>query len=452
MRDVKICIIGAGSAVFSLDLVRDLCLTKSLWGSTVSFMDIDEQRLNAVYNLAKRYANEMKANFRFKKATKREEGLQDADFVIDTALVGGHKIQEEQREIAEKHGYYRGIGDVVSDYYSDLGSYHQLKFFTDLTREMEEKCPDAWLLQTSNPVFEGCNLITRETKIKVIGLCDGFDLGCGVLTDTLKLAKEEVLIEAPGFNHMIWMTKFHYKGENAYPLLDEWIAKSAEEYWKENRNYYLPADMSPAAVDMYRIFGLLPIADTARVGNWWYHTDLETKKNWYGSTGGDDSEVVWPLYLKFLENQLDNLMEVANNPSASVTENFPPAKSIQQHIPIIDALVNDNRGRFQVNVPNKNGISEIPSDVVIETPALVSKKGIEPLFKGKLPKGIMVGAMIPRMLRMELVLEAFLTGDRELLLQLILNDRRTKSLEQAKALLKDILKLPFNRSMMEHYK
>jgi len=333
VRDVKICIIGAGSAVFSLDLVRDLCLTKSLWGGTVSFMDINEQRLDAVYNLAKRYATETKADFKFEKSTKREKALQDADFVIDTALVGGHENQEEQRRVAEKHGYYRGIGDVVSDYYSDLGSYHQLRFFIDLAREMEEKCPDAWLLQTSNPVFEGCNLLIRETKIKVIGLCTGFDFGCGVLTDTLGLAKENVLIEAPGFNHMIWMTKFLYKGKNAYPILDEWIEKSAEEYWKDSRNYFLPGEVSPAAVDMYRIFGLFPIGDTVRVGNWWYHTDLETKKKWYGSTGGVDSEVGYPLYLKFLENQLNNVMEVANNPSISVTENFPPKRKYKTAYP-----------------------------------------------------------------------------------------------------------------------
>ena len=131
----------------------------------------------------------MKADFRFEKTTERKEALQGADFVINTALVGGHENQEEQRKVAEKHGYYRGVGDVVSDYYPDIGCYRQLNFLIGLAQEMEEECPDAWLLQTSNPVFEGCNLLTRKTKIKIIGLCDGFDLGRIMLTDALGLDK-----------------------------------------------------------------------------------------------------------------------------------------------------------------------------------------------------------------------------------------------------------------------
>ena len=88
MTGVKISIIGAGSAVFSLGLVRDLCLTEDLKGSTVSFMDINKERLDMIYTLAKRYADETKADLKFQKTMDRRDSLQEADFVIIAALVG----------------------------------------------------------------------------------------------------------------------------------------------------------------------------------------------------------------------------------------------------------------------------------------------------------------------------------------------------------------------------
>jgi alpha-galactosidase len=90
VTEVKISIIGAGSAVFSMRLVRDLCLSPSLQGSTVCCMDINEERLNIVHGLAQRYALETKAELKLEKTIDRAQALLDADFVINTALIGGH--------------------------------------------------------------------------------------------------------------------------------------------------------------------------------------------------------------------------------------------------------------------------------------------------------------------------------------------------------------------------
>ncbi|HID91322.1 TPA: alpha-glucosidase/alpha-galactosidase, partial [Candidatus Bathyarchaeota archaeon] len=374
MTAVKISIIGAGSAAWSMTLIRDLCLTKGLWGSTVSLMDISKERLDMVYNLARRYAAEVKADLRFEKTMDRGETLRDADFVFNTALAGGHESYEIQRKVAEKHGYYRGIDSVdhnmVSDYYT-VGGYNQLRLFLDVARDMEEICPDAWLIQTANPVFEGCTLLTRETEIKVVGLCHGH-LGYEDVASVLGLDPRDVTFQAVGFNHCIWLTDFRYRGEDAYPLIDEWIEKRAEAFWRGWRPRYHETQMSPAAVDMYRRFGLFPIGDTTRSGGWKYHTDLETKKRWYGPLGGFDSEIGWAMYLDDLGKIMDRMFEVAADPSISLTKEFPPVKSEEAHVPIIDAIVNDREGIFQVNIPNDGAISGIPDDVVVEIPAVVS--------------------------------------------------------------------------------
>lgn len=441
-KAIKIAVIGAGSAVFSLGLVRDFCLTESLAGSTITFMDIDEERLEAIYNLARRYVAEMKADLRFEKTTDRKKALEGADFVINAALIGGHEDEEMERKVLEEYGYYRCFL---------LGPYHQLPFMLGVARDMEKLCPNAWLIQSSNPLPEGCSLMTRETNIKVIGLCHGH-YGYRRIAEVLGLDLNDVTFQAPGLNHCIWMTHFEYRGEDAYPLIDEWIETKAEEYWKTHVPTFSDTQMSRAAVDIYKMVGLFPIGDTTRGVGWWYHTDLETKKKWYGPLGGFDSEIGWGQYLENLRERVDHIARVAADPSVSVTKEFPPTKTREQQVPIIDALVNDNEGRFQVNIPNNGVISGIPDDVVVEVPAIINKRGIQAIHVGKLPKNLMLHVIIPRMLIMERTLEAFLTGDKRILLSIFLHDHGTRSVEQAEAAVEALLALSFNRDMAEHFK
>ena len=153
-KPVRISVIGAGSATFSLGLVKDLCLTRNLTGSEVSFMDIDGHRLEAVTRMAERYTEEVGSDLRFEQTTNREDSLKGADFVINTAMVQSHHHQRAMREMMEKYGYY----------YNSVqgGSFYQFGLMMEVARDMEQICPDAWLIQSSNPVFDGCTLMTRR--------------------------------------------------------------------------------------------------------------------------------------------------------------------------------------------------------------------------------------------------------------------------------------------------
>ncbi len=454
MSAVKISIIGAGSAIFSLRLVGDLCKTKGLSGSLVSLMDIDEKRLNAVHELAKRYAAELGADIKFEKTTNMKRSLEDADFVINTALVGGHEQQEAIRKVGEKHGYYRGIDsqefNMVSDYYT-LTNYNQLKYFLDVARNMEKLCPNAWLLQAANPVFEGTTLISRQTNIKVVGFCHGH-YGVNRIAETIGLPLEEVDWQVAGFNHNIWLTRFIYKGKDAYPHIDRWIEDKAKE-WKPTTPF--DDQMSPAAIDMYRFYGKFPVGDTVRNGSWKYHYDLETKKKWFGEPwGGADSEVGWAWYQEELQKATKKTFSLAADKSVRLSKEFPPNKmSGEQHVGFMDALINDNRGRFVVNIPNEGEIIPgIPEDVVVEVPVIVDKKGIHPeKIDPPISERIMKMYLLPRRLRMEWALDAFITGDKRILHEMLVRDPRTRSFEQVEAVVDEILSLPFNREMKEHY-
>jgi alpha-galactosidase len=460
---IRIAVIGAGSATFSLGLVKDLCLTESLGGSQVVFEDVDIDRLDAVHKLAVRYAEELGADLSFESQVDLGKSIRDADFVINTASVVSHGESVERRRIGAEHGYYYGrVG--VGEYY-----FRNTQFVLDIARKMEQVCPDAWLIQSGNPVFEGCTALTRETDIKVCGLCHGH-YGYRDICDIIGIDWQDVTWEAPGLNHNIWLTHFLYRGQDAYPLVDEWVATAAEAYWANDNpvemNDTIAArwstgelarawniDLSRAAVHMYHMFGLLPIGDTPRRGGWWYHADFDAKLRWFGKPwGGQDSHVSWPLYVENQERKVAQIRALVNDPRACVADVIGTTKTREQQVPIIDALVNNNEGQFQVNVPNQGVLHGLPDDLVVEVPAVINQKGIRPMVVSQLPAKLMLQQIYPEWLHAERMLLAMKTGDRSMLLWELLENHLTESYDQALGTLEALLAQEGNEQMDTYFR
>lgn len=503
MDRVKIAFIGAGSAIWSSTIVIDLLINEDLKNLDIWLMDVSDERLNLIYGFAKRYSEELKSDARIFRTKDRGEAIKDSDFVINSAMPGGHWYYERMREVSEKHGYYRGINSVewnmVSDYHTIWG-YYQFKLALNIARDMEELASEAWFIDVANPVFELSTLITRETKVKYIGLCHGH-LGFLKAVEVLgiRLAEEklgerinklcaardprcyatigklvdlaELEVEMSGFNHVIWLTKFRYGGEDAYRYVDEWVERDAEEYWgvwRERVVSPFDVDLSPAAVEMYKTYGLLPIGDTVRGGTWKYHWDLKTKQKWYGPYGGPDSEIGWAMYLAHLRMNLDRLGYAVADTSKPLTQQYPPRPSGESLVEIIESIVNDNPKEYyglhlpfeglpaipvpiQVNVPNQGALPGVPDNVAVEMPVRIDGKGVHRKPLTPLPRKVMNYVILPRMTRMEWALEAFLEGGRDHLFNWLIVDPRTASTEQVEETIDAILKLPGNEEMAKHY-
>jgi len=455
---LKIGIIGAGSAQFSMDLVRDLCLTQGLRGSRVCFMDVDPERLEIVRRLAVRYADETGAELGFDSTTSRDSCLQDASFVINTAYAKGHEHEWKMREIGARHGYYYDG--------AQLGDYYQLKLSLDIARQMQSLCPDAWYVQMANPVFNCTTLVSRETDLRIVGLCHGHH-GVRNIARTIVLDPSRITFQAPGFNHNIWLTHFALDGEDAYPLLDEWIRAKAEAYWESHvpENTH-DCGMSRAAVHLYRMYGLFPVGDTLRRvgggpnvgctvhrGEWWLHTDFETKKHWFGKPwGGPDTVEARRWFDRQLKERVAGYAKLAADPKARLAEELGSGRSDEQIIPIIDCLLNGKAGTYQVNFPNRGAVDGIPADVAVEVPAVVNDKGIQPIHIGALPPKVLIECLLPHWVDMERNLLAFKTGDRSILLWNVLDGHQTRSLEQAQAVLEELLAMPGHEEMARHFR
>ena len=501
---LKVAFIGAGSAVWSSTIVVDLLLNERLRDRVdIWLMDIDPWRLEVIYGFTKRYIEEMGVGARVYKTLDRREAIRDADFVVNSAMARGHGYYELMREVSERHGYYRGINSVewnyVSDYHTIWG-YYQFKLFMEIARDIEELAPSAWFINVANPVFELSTLAFRESKVRYVGLCHGHlgYLKSAVLALGIRLAKDkgidivsdcaaetpkcystisqlldpvELEVEMIGFNHVIWLTKFKYKGEDAYKYLDDFVKEDAEKFWKVWReNVYNPfdVDLSPAAIDMYKTYGLLPIGDTVRGGTWKYHWDLKTKQYWYGPYGGPDSEIGWAMYLARLRSRLNSLARAVFDLSKPIAQYYPPRRSGESLVEIMDAIANNIEkthyvlhsevlsGKpvqvpIQVNIANRGAISGIPGDVAVEVPGRVSGRGVEPVVMTSLPRKVYKYVILPRLMRAEWAIEAFLTGGRDHLFNWLIVDPRTKSIKQVEEVIDAILGLPGNEEMAKHY-
>ncbi|MEM1604580.1 MAG: alpha-glucosidase/alpha-galactosidase [Zestosphaera sp.] len=456
-KSLKISIIGAGSAVWSTRVLVDMMLKKSLHGATVYLMDIDENRLRLVYSFARKYSSEIRVDMNFKATTSLSEAIADSDFIINSAMAMGHSYYEMMREATEKKGYYRGINSVewnmVSDYHTIWG-YYQFKLAMTIAREIEERAPQAWLINVANPVFELTTLISRTTRVKIISLCHGH-MDFWNIVKELGLDPSKVEAEMAGFNHVIWLTKFKYDDRNGYELLDKWIEGESEKYWRVWRQSTInPFDiqLSPVAVDMYKKYGMFPIGDTVRGGTWKYHWDLETKKEWYGPFGGPDSEIGWTLYTTYLLYQLRTIRDYLEAGNLPLTMLIPPKPSGEQVIDIIESIVTDTPRKYQVNIMNEGVIPGIPDNVAVEIPAVIDGKGVHRVFVNPPNSRIIKYVLQPRMMRMEWALQAFLEPSRDILLEWLMYDVRTKSVKQAEEAIEAMLSLPGNEEMSSVYK
>jgi alpha-galactosidase len=186
---------------------------------------------------------------------------------------------------------------------------------------------------------------------------------------------------------------------------------------------------------------------------WWYHTDLSTKQRWFGHLGGFDSEIGWQQYLEAMSENVSRVESLALDESRPVTETIKPVQSDEQIVPIVNALVNDIPGLYQVNIPNRGPLLPgFPEDLVVECQGVVSGAGIRGVAVPPLPPRLMAGAMLPRWKDAEIFLQALQTGERELLLLDLLEDHRTRNLANAEALIDEWLVDPRNERIARLFK
>ena len=215
---MKICFIGAGSTVFAKNVLGDIMLTEALRNSELALYDIDEKRLKESEQMLvaiNQNCNSGRAAIRCYQ--DRKEALRGAKYVINAIQVGGYRPATViDFEIPKKYGLRQTIGDTLG-----IGGIFRglrtIPVLFSMAEDMEEVCPDALLLNYSNPMAILSGAMQRYTNIRTIGLCHSVQTCAGELLKLAGESEEGVDYRIAGINHMAWLLELTRNGEDIYP-------------------------------------------------------------------------------------------------------------------------------------------------------------------------------------------------------------------------------------------
>jgi alpha-galactosidase len=422
----KIVLIGAGSHSFGLMTLKDLMDTPELHGSEVVLVDISAEKLERMTRLARRMNEIWKANLTLSATTDRREALPGADVVVTAIERKHYELWQQDIAIPEKHIGHRTYGENGGP----GGFFHtmrQIPMLLEIARDIEKLCPNAWLLNLSNPESRLCLAVSRFTKVKNVGICLGAYITQNSLaTKVLGLKQQDIDIKVAGINHCHWVMDIRRTGtgEDLYPAVRKRMA-SVDPNWE------------PLSQECLRRFGYFPGPADTHVGEYlgWGHKYLRPEQTAWIFRGDQN------------EKQREAQVEMLSRGSGPIKDNeMKVFKGLLiegglrwQTIDILLSLLdNGNRYVLSLNVPNDGYISNLKRDAVVEIPAIVGADRIYGLNMGALPTAI-AGILEQQLFIMDLVVEAAVKGDRQAALEALSIDPNVPSPDVAAKILDEML-------------
>lgn len=429
----KITVIGAGSLAFTPNLMADLASSPTFRGFEVTLMDPDDQALKLVKKIADRIVEFKKAELKVEATTDKGEALKDAEFVTITIGVGGVKATRIDGKFAEKYGVYQPVADTVGPGGFSRALRH-IPVIVDICRDVEMLCPDALVINETNPLTTLCRAARKVTRAKVIGLCTGILGAHKHIARILGVRDEELTLIAAGLNHFTWIKEVLVKNRDAYPALEQKLTEMKAKAEKEGS-----PPPQPISNLLLEKFGLLPVPGDSHVAEFLPYF-IRPEFDWGGKYG-------LKRFSKgtiYSDEWREKMMRTAREWSRGyrLDELFRGRLGEYSFATSIMRSIIKSQVRFfeGINVPNEGLIDGLPDKIVVEVPGMTGPIGVRGVQVGELPRGI-TAILKARAEQQELTVEAALTGDRDLALQALLLDPLTPSIEAAEGMLNDILSI-----------
>lgn len=359
----KISFIGAGSVVFTQGLLADLFAFPELRGARIALHDIDPERLETAVAAARHIAQARGADPHITAHADRRAALTGADFVINSVQVGMGEATRTDFEVPARFGVRQTIGDTlgIGGIFRGLRTFPLLKA---LGEDIAEVCPDAWLLNYTNPMAMNVQYLVQATGLtRVVGLCHSVHWTMHGLSELVGVPFEEVTYRAAGVNHQAWVLEFRHGGTDLYAKLDALIEQDAQLRRRTR-------------VDMYRRLGYYPTETSehsAEYVPWYLHHDSEI----------DRLRLPVGAYLDIVA---ENVAEYERTRDALAAGRTLQVEGTMEYAPqIIHSIVTGTPRTVYGNVPNRGLIGNLPSEGTVEVPCLVDDSGVQPTRTGPLP-------------------------------------------------------------------
>ncbi|PYZ93868.1 6-phospho-beta-glucosidase [Salipaludibacillus keqinensis] len=394
---LKIVTIGGGSS-YTPELIEgfikryDSLPIRELW-----LVDVPEgeEKLNIVGALAKRMVKEAGVPMDVHLTLNRQEALKDADFVTTQFRVGLLDARAKDERIPLKHGV---IGQETNGPGGLFKGLRTIPVILDIVKDMERLCPDAWLINFTNPAGMVTEAIYRHSNWKkVVGLCNvpvGMRMG---VAKALDVSPERVHVDFAGLNHMVFGMDMYLDGQNVTDTVIEKITSGDSSMTMRN---IVDLGWEP---EFIKALNMLPCP----YHRYYYKTDEMLAQEMKDSEEkGTRAEVVQQL-----ENELFELYKDENlNEKPEQLEKRGGAYYSDAACSLIDSIYND-RGDIQpVNTLNQGAIGSLPDDSAVEINCIITKSGPKPIAIGDLP--VAVRGLVQQIKSFERVsAEAAVTGD-----------------------------------------
>ena len=457
--------VGGGSYQWTPVLGRDLMLHEHLRGSTFMLYDIDPKPLPALQKLMRKIASAAGTGFKVKATTDPSEAFTGADYAILSITTGGYDMMEHDLMIPAEYGIYQTVGDTVGPG-GLVRALRNVPVIVEIGRLMEKYCPDAWMLNLTNPMTILTRSFLRETSIKTVGLCHelfgtmellleifGLENQSNLAGDSLMgvermldaegghLWQREMSIEVGGINHCIWMTKLNVRGEDGFELLHKFLAAPEKfaakmppppgKTKREKGSVALMMQNHQLKLDLFKTYNCLPAAGDRHVAEFYPYL-LHNEKYAAERFGFGPYTIAWQrdiraMFMKWLKWWNTGKMPLNMERSEELASD------------IVVALAGGRPVNAIVNRPNLHQIANLKKNAVVESMALVDAGGIHPFAIGNMPPAVS-NLLSRHVMNQEMTIDAALNGDRNMALQILLNDPLTRDLDDAAKMLDEMLK------------
>lgn len=424
---IKIVVVGAGSREFGPATIRDILLSDLLDVQDLDLvlMDINEATLPEHLAYANDIARRLKRTSKISYTTDLDKALSGADYVITAIEIKRYHYWAQDFHIPRKYGFKQiygengGIG----------GLFHALRNFDPtikIAKAMERVCPDAILLNYTNPLTKLCEVLLKTTKIQVIGLCHGVFQGKKQLSRILEMDVHNIDAKASGLNHFTW---FHYikdkdSGRDLYPELFERDAKA---------NWLSEWDELALSRTLLRVYKMYPSPGANHIGEYirWAEEFLGSSmlQYYYDPKDGDpwDAGKI-PPFIYNLDTHPTSLPFYKESPAAIYPSHGDEdsdaiCPSGELAIPIIEGLsCGEDVDLAAINILNNGSlVPGLPENAVIEIPAIIKGGKLTPEHMPKLPEAVL--AMLRNQCSInQLLVDAYQEKSKDKLLQAILID------------------------------
>jgi alpha-galactosidase/6-phospho-beta-glucosidase family protein len=433
MPQSKIVIIGGGSYQWGPTFLRDIFLHPKLQGSHVVLHDIDPDPLDLIFHLGQKLINRLQCEFTLQKTLSLDEALQGADFVILTISTGGLETMRHDIEIPEKFGIFQSVGDTVGP--GGLSrALRNIPVVHAIARRMEEICPNAWLLNYTNPMTTLTRVVNQQTSIKTIGLCHELIGVRHRLAKMMAVEPGQITTRVAGINHLIWILGMTIDGKDAFPQLHDLTKGVLEGYLSTGEPRESLADQFRVKSHLFQIYGALPAAGDRHVAE--FFPFFLTKDAGKGEKYGVMRTSIAERYdwRRAARGTAENFLNGTLDPAP-----FLQDPSEEAAAPIIAAIASGEQYYGIMNLPNRGQIANLPLDVVVETFGVVDAHGARGIAVNSLPDGIHA-VLVRHIENQEMTVTAALTGDKKLALQAMVNDPLLTNLSTAEVMLDELLK------------